>query len=102
MIKTIIAKFRNLIDRERVVKLLRENIKLLEEQNTSLQNTVCHSVDLVSNYKQSMMQMREYMQAIAQMHMEEQEQDSFRSKSDNNEEEEIDPYELIRKKTTIH
>ena len=98
MIKTIIAKVRDLINRERVIKLLRENARLLEEQNTSLQNTVCHSIDLVSSYKQSMIQMREYMQAIAQMHMDEQSQDSFET----NEEEEIDPYELIRKKTTIH
>ena len=77
---------------------LRELNVGLEKENSKLKDVIVEQSDLVIQYKKGMQQMREYMNAMVQM------QSEIENYEDENEDEEgnIDPYELLRKKTTIH
>jgi hypothetical protein len=99
VVNMLVNKVRSVITREAVIRLLRENAELLKEQNETLKNTVVESMDLVSSYKQSMLQMREYMLQMRD-HMEEQ--DELYDNQETNEEDDVDPFKLMRKKETIH
>tara|TARA_Y100000296_G_C4957736_1_gene149416 strand:- start:162 stop:434 length:273 start_codon:yes stop_codon:yes gene_type:complete len=87
-----------------------ERIALLEEQNKKLTETVVHSVDLVANYKRALIEMREQVEAMVQMQMISskweqyagEENKRYKELTEEDEEEEFDQYELMRKKTTIH
>lgn len=70
----------------------------LERENTKLKDVIVEQSDLVIQYKKGMQQMREYMNAMVQM------QSEIEKYEDENGDEEgnIDPYEMLRKKTTIH
>ena len=81
----------------------------LEKENTRLKDTIVEQTELVLQYKRGMQQMREYMSAIMQMEVNRREYeagefaDSEFNEPENEEEEGVtDPYELLRKKTTIH
>jgi hypothetical protein len=74
-------------------------VDILTERNESLKTSVVESLDLVSSYKQSMLQMREYMLQMRD-HMEEQ--DELYDNQETNEEDDVDPFKLMRKKETIH
>jgi len=83
---------------------LREDLLIaLEEENTRLKDTVVSSVDLVDNYKSGMLQMRSYLNRLvaAQTSATVVDNDSF-DETVEDEEEELDIYEVLRKKTTIH
>ena len=70
----------------------------LETENSKLKDVIVEQTDLVLQYKRGMQQMREYMNAMVQM------QSEIERFEEEHEEEEgaTDPYELLRKKTTIH
>ena len=75
-----------------------EHVKLLKEQNEKLKDTVVQSMDLVTNYKHGLIEMREQMNAFVQMQMYFSEQEEVNT----GEEENVKQHELIRKKITIH
>ena len=70
----------------------------LEKENSKLKDVIVEQTELVLQYKTGMQQMREYMNAMVQM------QSEIERFEEEHEEEEgaTDPYELLRKKTTIH
>ena len=77
---------------------LRELNVGLEKENSKLKDVIVEQSDLVIQYKKGMQQMREYMNAIMQMQSE-----AERYEQEGEEEEgAIEPYELLRKKSTIH
>ena len=75
-----------------------EHVKLLKEQNEKLKDTVVQSMDLVTNYKHGLIEMREQMNAFVQMQMHFSEQEEVNI----GEEENVKQHELIRRKITIH
>lgn len=102
---------KKLINIFRINKVLKDKIKImeeesefkgillidLEEENTKLKNTVVSSMDLVQSYKTGMLQMRSHLSQL--MASQYAEKDLF---GENEEEEELDEYKSLRKKTTIH
>ena len=106
MINKIAKYFKlNKMLKEKII-LLEEEAELqqdllisLEEQNTKLKDSVVSSMDLVSSYKSGMLQMRQYMEALMTERFSEGLQ--FNEK-ENEEEDELDVYKSLRKKTTIH
>ncbi len=70
----------------------------LEAEVTKLKNIIVDQTELVLQYKEAMGQMREHMMQMMHMEM------NHHQNGEENEEEEgfIDPYELLKKKTTIH
>tara|TARA_B110000211_G_C14079543_1_gene553830 strand:+ start:973 stop:1293 length:321 start_codon:yes stop_codon:yes gene_type:complete len=95
----LVSRVRYVFAREETIEILRENVDILTERNESLKTSVVESLDLVSSYKQSMLQMREYMLQMRD-HMEEQ--DELYDNQETNEEDDVDPFKLMRKKETIH
>jgi len=84
-------------DLEDMVVLQKHMILDLEEENTKLRDTVIESVDLVSTYKVGMEQMKHYLQSIMAVN-----NDSNDNHEDSEEEDDLDIYKALRKKTTIH
>ncbi len=106
MINKIAKYFKlNKMLKEKII-LLEEEAELqqdllisLEEQNTKLKDSVVSSMDLVSSYKSGMLQMRQYMEAL----MTERFSEGLEfNETENEEEDELDAYKSLRKKTTIH
>ena len=84
---------------EEEAELQQELLISLEEQNTKLKDSVVSSMDLVSSYKSGMLQMRQYMEAL----MTERFSEGLQfNENENEEEDELDVYKSLRKKTTIH
>ena len=104
MIKKIAKYFElNKVLRKKI-ELLEEEASLqqdlllnLEEENTKLKDTVVSSMDLVTQNKAGMIQMRQYMTEV--MASQYAAEDPF---NENEEEDELDAYKSLRKKTTIH
>jgi len=86
---------------EQEAELQQELLISLEEENTKLKDSVVSSVDLVSNYKNGMLQMRQYMEALMTERFSEGHQFN-ENENENEEEDELDVYKSLRKKTTIH
>ena len=91
------------------VLLQAERISIIEEQNERLTETVVEAMDLVSNYKKALVQMRQQIEFMVQMQTMASKWEKWdgtynERKTDElmEEDEEFDQYELIRKKTTIH
>ena len=70
----------------------------LEKENSKLKDVIVEQTELVLQYKTGMQKMREYMSAMVQMHSEVEQYESEHEDEEGN----IDPFELLRKKTTIH
>ncbi len=104
MIKKIAKYFElNKVLRKKI-ELLEEEASLqqdlllnLEEENTKLRDTVVSSMDLVTQYKNGMIQMKQYMTQM--MTSQYAAEDPF---DESEEEDELDAYRALRKKTTIH
>ena len=85
---------------------------LLQKENKKLQSVAVDSVELVSDYKNAMNQMREFVNQVYQHHLQQYEQkmsqDHHVGMSDDDdpfgdmEEEDFDQYQILRKKITVH
>lgn len=114
LFKRLVTKLVNIFRADKILKdeiqfmeeesRLREDLLIaLEEENTKLKNTVVSSMDLVDNYKTGMLQMRSYLSQVMASQSSETigENDSF-DENDNEEEDDLDIYKALMKKTTIH
>lgn len=83
-----------------------EHIRLLEEENTSLQRALVESIDLVSDYKNAIQEMQRMVSMIYKENVssvEKMTQDFEEYELDNKEEDEPENYyRSLLKKTTIH
>ena len=77
---------------------LQKRIAFLEEENATLKNTVVQSMNMVITYKDSMVEMRQFMNQMLQSGMMEIESNP----EEDEEEEGFKQYALTRKKSTIH
>ena len=100
MLKKILKQIKLLISRKVRVKDLQKQILQLEEENASLKNTVVDSMNMVTAYKDSMVEMKKFMNHLVQLGT--MEISSNNIEENEEEEEEFDRYALLRKKTTIH
>ena len=96
--KRLATKIHIIFLRAEVNEQLRELNIGLEKENSKLKNMIVEQTDLVLQYKRGMQQMREYMNAMVQMQSEVEQYESEHEDEEGN----IDPFELLRKKTTIH
>jgi len=94
--------YRNL--RQKYTRLQIENRQLksmitnLEKENTKLKDVVVSSVELVDSYKHGMTQLRRYFQQqVTERYYSNEEYEQSED-----EEEEVDIYKALRKKTTVH
>ena len=81
----------------------------LERENSKLKNTVVESVELVSDYKKAVGEMTQFVNQLYKQHLgnmvrqQEMEMGRVEELTDELEDEEdIDLYEHLRKKTTVH
>ena len=79
---------------------LQKRVAFLENENASLKNTVVQSMNMVITYKDSMVEMRQFMNHMVQMGM--MEVESNNNPEEDEEEEGFKQYALTRKKSTIH
>ena len=97
--------FSYLFWRTKRISLLEEENKVLEKAADAMKDTVVDSMTLVAEYKRAMMVMREYMHAMENALSEASRNPDpslFDEPSEEEEEGEFDPYELLRKKPSIH
>ena len=96
MLKKILKQIKLLISRKVRVKDLQKQILQLEEENASLKNTVVDSMNMVTTYKDSMVEMKKFMNHLVQLGT--MEISSNNIEENEEEEEEFDRYALLRKK----
>ena len=79
-----------------------EHIRLLEEENTSLQRALVEAIDLVADYKRAVQEMQRMIAMIHRDTVGQMERDF--TDYENNEEDEVEKeyYKALMKKTTIH
>jgi|TARA_R110000751_G_C13657765_1_gene468779 hypothetical protein len=79
-----------------------EHIRLLDEENISLQRALVEAIDLVSDYKRAIQEMQRMIAMIHRDTVGQMESDF--TDYENNEEDEVEKeyYKALMKKTTIH
>lgn len=110
----VAAPVRMILFRERYIRVLEEENTLLRETNTKLEASVLFSVSLSEKYRAAMLQIQGYMQDMIQAqegksssaggyeeHYDYSAGEDGESQTEG-EEEDYDPYSLMRKKTILH
>lgn len=98
MIKRLVEAIKIIFLRAEVNECLKKLNVGLEEENSRLRGMVIEQADLVLQYKRAMQQTRDYIIEMAQKQSEIDYYDGEREEEEGN----IDPFELLRKKNTIH
>lgn len=98
MIKRLVEAIKIIFLRAEVNECLKKLNVGLEEENSRLRGMVIEQADLVLQYKRAMQQTRDYIIEMTQKHSETDYYDGEREEEEGN----IDPFELLRKKNTIH
>ena len=79
-----------------------EHIRLLEEENTTLQKALVEAIDLVADYKRAVQEMQRMIAIIHRDTVGQMETDFTEYENKEEEEAEKEYYNALIKKTTIH
>ena len=79
-----------------------EHIRLLEEENTTLQKALVEAIDLVADYKRAVQEMQRMIAIIHRDTIGQMETDFTEYENKEEEEAEKEYYNALIKKTTIH